>query len=101
MKLAGSNYNIPETNQYSDYKEMILEIKPDILSVATQPEQRAEVVLFAANHGVKAIYAEKAMAASIEEVYEMATTCIQNNVAFNLGTNRRYHSGFNLIINGL
>ena len=99
MKLAGSNYNIPETNQYSDYKEMILEIKPDILSVATQPEQRAEVVLFAANHGVKAIYAEKAMAASIEEVYEMATTCIQNNVAFNLGTNRRYHSGFNAMAN--
>ena len=32
MKLAGSNYNIPETNQYSDYKEMILEIKPDILN---------------------------------------------------------------------
>ena len=99
MRIAGQKYNIPETNQYTDYKKMILEIQPDIVSVATQPEQRAEVVIFAANNKAKAIYAEKAMSASIEEAYEMSAACIKNNVAFNLGTNRRYDSGFNSMAN--
>ena len=99
MKIAGDTYNIQEKNQYIDYKKMILEIKPDIVSVATQPEQRAEVVIFAANNGAKAIYAEKAMSASQGECYEMADACIKNNVAFNLGTNRRYDSGFNSMAN--
>ncbi len=89
MKIAGDTYNIQEKNQYIDYKKMILEIKPDIVSVATQPEQRSEVVIFAANNGAKAIYAEKAMSASQDECYEMADACIKNNVAFNVGTNRR------------
>ena len=99
MKIAGDTYNIQEKNQYTDYKKMILETKPDIVSVATQPEQRAEVVIFAANNGAKAIYAEKAMSASIEDCYEMYDACIKNNVSFNLGTNRRYDSGFNSMTN--
>ena len=99
MRIAGETYNIQKKNQYTDYKKMIVETKPDIVSVATQPEQRAEVVIFAANNGAKAIYAEKAMSASLGECYEMSDACIKNNVAFNLGTNRRYHSGFNSMAN--
>ena len=99
MSIAGETYNIQKKNQYTDYKKMIVETKPDIVSVATQPEQRAEVVIFAANNGAKAIYAEKAMSASLGECYEMSDACIKNNVAFNLGTNRRYHSGFNSMAN--
>ena len=99
MEIAGNTYNIPKKNQYTDYKKMILETNPDIVSVATQPEQRAEIVIFAANNGAKAIYAEKAMSASLEDCYDMYDACIKNNVAFNLGTNRRYDSGFNSMAN--
>ena len=38
--------------------------RPDIVSIATQPEGRAEITVHAAEHGARAIYAEKAMAAS-------------------------------------
>ena len=67
MAHAGSRYGIPTTRQYSDYTEMIEQERPDLLSVATQPEQRAEVVMYAAEQGVPAIYAEKALAASLDE----------------------------------
>ena len=46
---------------------MMEKVKPDIVSVATQPEPRSEIVTYVANNGAKAIYAEKAMAASMPE----------------------------------
>ena len=58
--------------------------------MATQPEHRAAIVIYAAEHGVKAIYAEKALAASLEEANAIAAACAANDVALNMGTNRRY-----------
>ena len=94
MTHFGTRYNVPPSNQYTDYREMLEKEQPDIVSVATQPEHRAEIVIYAANHGAKAIYAEKAMAASMAEAAAMVSAVEANNVAFNLGTNRRWHTGF-------
>lgn len=94
MAEFGKRYNVPVERQYTDYKEMLDREQPDIVSVATQPEQRAEVVIYAAEHGVKAIYAEKAMAASMDEADAMVEAVERNGVAFNLGTNRRWDTGF-------
>lgn len=94
MTHFGNRYNVPPSNQYTDYREMLEKEQPDIVSVATQPEHRAEIVIYAANHGAKAIYAEKAMAASMDEASAMVSAVEANNVAFNLGTNRRWHTGF-------
>ena len=41
---------------------MLAREQPDIVSVATQPEHRAEIVIYAADHGARAIYAEKPFA---------------------------------------
>ena len=94
MEHFGNRYNVPKANQYTNYREMLEKEQPDIVSVATQPEHRAEIVVYAATHGVKAIYAEKAMAASMDEAAAMVSAVEENNVAFNLGTNRRWHTGF-------
>ena len=94
MEHFGNRYHVPKSNQYTDYREMLEKESPDIVSVATQPEHRAEIVTYAAEHGVKAIYAEKAMAASMDEAAAMVSAVESNNVAFNLGTNRRWHTGF-------
>ena len=94
MEHFGERYNVPKANQYTDYREMIGKENPDIVSVATQPEHRAEIVIYAAEHGAKAIYAEKAMASSMDEAAAMVSAVEQNNVAFNLGTNRRWENGF-------
>ena len=94
MEHFGNRYNVPKANQYTDYREMLAKEQPDIVSVATQPEHRAEIVIYAAAHGVKAIYAEKAMAASMDEAAAMVAAVEENKVAFNLGTNRRWHTGF-------
>ena len=94
MAEFGRRYNVPVDRQYTDYREMLEKEQPEVISVATQPEQRAEVVIYAAEHGVKAIYAEKAMAASMDEADAMVEAVERNGVAFNLGTNRRWDTGF-------
>ncbi|MCX8213601.1 MAG: Gfo/Idh/MocA family oxidoreductase [SAR202 cluster bacterium] len=94
MEQVGTRYGVPKDAQYTDYKKMIDEVQPDIVSVATQPEQRSEIVAYAATHGMRAIYAERAMAASMAEVESMVEVCEANAVHFNLGTNRRWDPGF-------
>jgi predicted dehydrogenase len=94
MEEFGGRYGIAKERQYTDYRELIEKERPDIVSVATQPEHRAEIVVFAAEHGVRAVYAEKAMAASLAEADSMVEAVERNGVVFNLGTNRRWHPGF-------
>jgi len=94
MKQVGNRYGVPEDAQYTDYKKLIQEVRPDIVSVATQPEQRAGIVMYAAEHGVKAIYAEKALASSMPEADAMVEACERNGVHLNLGANRRWDPGY-------
>ena len=65
--------------------------------MATQPEHRAEIVIYAAEDGARAIYAEKAMAASMDEADAMVEAVERNGVAFNLGTNRRWVPGYDVM----
>ena len=82
------------TNTYLDYREMIEKEKPEIVSVTTQSRYRAEAILFAVEHGVRGIYAEKALCASLAEADSIAAACRSKGVAFNFGAERRYHDGY-------
>ncbi len=90
MEQFGLRYDIPKERQYTDYREMIARENLDIVSVATQPEPRAEIVIYAVDHGVKAIYAEKALTASLAEADAMIAALERNGAILNLGTNRRW-----------
>ncbi len=94
MKEFGKLYHVPKERQYVDYRELIEVERPEIVGVATQPEHRAEIVIYAVEHGVRAIYAEKAMSASLDEADAMVEAVERNGVAFNLGTNRRWDPGY-------
>ena len=94
MEQAGKRYNVSKEHQYTDYKEMLAKEQPEIVSVATQHEQRGEIVIYAVDHGARAIFAEKAMAASMPEADAMLEACERNCVFFNLGVNRRYDPGY-------
>lgn len=90
----GKRYGLKPENLYQDYRKLIEIEKPDIIAVGTQPEQRAEIIIFAAEHGVKAIYSEKTMTASMIELSTVVEAVEQNNVAVNMGCGFRWHPGF-------
>jgi predicted dehydrogenase len=82
------------SNTYLDYREMIEKEKPDIVSVTTPSFARAEPLVFAAEHGVRGIYSEKGLCASLSEADRIAKACTAHDVAFNWGASRRHHDGF-------
>ena len=94
MEQVGLRYGVPKDKQYTDYKEMIEKEQPDIVSVATQPEHRTEIVIHAVDHGARAIYAEKALTASLAEADAMVEAVERNGAILNMGTNRRWHPGY-------
>ena len=94
VQQFGKRYNVGSDHLYTDHRDLIANEQPDILSIATQPEQRCEVILHAIEHGVRALYVEKALCASVAEAEAIRAAVRANNVAFNMGTNRRWHNGF-------
>jgi predicted dehydrogenase len=82
------------TNTYLDYREMILKEQPDIVSITTPSLRRADPIIFCAENGVKAIFAEKGLSASLAEADAIAAAVRANNVAFNWGTLRRYGNAY-------
>ncbi len=97
MERFGARYGIPKERQYLDYEQMLAKERPDIVSVATQPEHRAEIVIHAADHGARAIYAEKPFAPSLADADAMVEAVERNGVVFNMGTNRRWDPGYDAL----
>lgn len=81
-------YNVPRG--YTDYREMIEAEQPEILCIATRPVNHAEIIVFAAEHGVKAMYCEKPLCCSMAEADAILAACQRHGVKFNYGTNRRF-----------
>src|SRR5512137_2996313 len=64
VRALRQRYGVP--HGYRDYREMIVHEQPDIVSVTTPATHHCEAVLFAAEHGARAIYCEKALCCSLE-----------------------------------
>ncbi len=88
LAAARDRYDIPRG--YEDYREMIETESPDIVSVATRPGPHLDMVRYAVERGVPAIYCEKPLCRSMAEADELVSICESSNVLFNLGVNRRF-----------
>ncbi|MGK7345976.1 MAG: Gfo/Idh/MocA family protein [Candidatus Nitrospinota bacterium M3_3B_026] len=82
---------------YSDFREMIQRERPDIVSVATWTDTHAEIVIHAAEKGVKGIYCEKPIAVAASAAKEMIQACEENGAALVIGHERRWDSRFRVI----
>ncbi len=80
-------------NTYADYRGMIEQEKPDIVSITSPAKFHAEQIIFAAEHGVRGIYGEKGLCASLTEADRIVAALKANKVAFNFGCERRYQDG--------
>ncbi|MGD2187827.1 MAG: Gfo/Idh/MocA family oxidoreductase [Desulfobacterales bacterium] len=88
VSWAAEAYKVSKT--YDDFKSLICETKPDIVSIATRTEKRCEIIKFAAENGVKAIHTEKPISRNISDCRKALKAVVDNNVKFSYGTYRRY-----------
>ncbi|MBM3211386.1 Gfo/Idh/MocA family oxidoreductase [Candidatus Poribacteria bacterium] len=87
-------HKIPKSGIYGDYKKMLAEIKPDIVSICTWTGLHAEMIINTAQSGVKAIHAEKPMAPTWGESKEIYKACVDNNVMITFCHQRRFGASF-------
>lgn len=77
LKLAVSENGVSERECYSSIEQMLKELKPMAVVVATTAPSHCEYVCLAAAAGVKYILCEKPMAVSIAECNQMINVCKQ------------------------
>src|SRR5919202_2499059 len=74
---------------YADYREMLARERLDIVSISTWPHLHAEMVVAAAEAGVKAIHCEKPMAPSYGEARRMVELCRARGTQLTFNHQRR------------
>ena len=79
---------------YVDYREALAVEAPDIVTIATRAEGRADIIATCANRGVRAIHAEKPLCRSLQEADKAAAAVCRNKVAFSFGATRRYMAAY-------
>lgn len=78
------------TALYEDYRDMLANEGLDLVSVCTRTFDRCEAVLACAEAGVKAIYAEKPIAVSLQDADTMVEACAAKSIPLAIGCSRRW-----------
>ena len=84
----GARWDVPKL--YTDWQEMLDAGNLDIVSVCTYPIPHRDIVVAAAQSGVKAIFCEKAMATTLRQADEMIDICQKNHVKLSINHGRRW-----------
>ena len=85
-------HNVPRI--YEDYREMLAQERPDIVSVCVWIALHAPIVLDCARAGVKAIHSEKPMAPAYGEALDMVSVCAGRGVQLTFNHQRRFGPSF-------
>ena len=81
----------PNLTIYSDHKEMLAKEGPlDIVTVGVSDHRHADIVVDAANAGVKGIFCEKPLATTLEDTDRMVEACEANGVILSVDHTRRF-----------
>ncbi len=92
--MASALRNYPTLRAFRDYRAMINETRPDVVSICTWPQHHLEIVRTVAQLGVKGILCEKPMALQMSEVEEMVEICKAAGVKLAIGHQYRFHPYF-------
>ncbi len=79
---------------YEDYREMLDKESLDFVSVCTWIALHKEMVIAAANSGIKAIHAEKPMAPTWGDAKALYQACVDNDVMISFCHQRRFGASF-------
>lgn len=81
---------------YLDYRQMLAEVRPDIVSVCTWPHLHAEMTIACAEAGVCAVHCEKPMAPTWSEARRMVAACERTGTQLTFNHQRRFLEPFHI-----
>ncbi|TAJ26352.1 MAG: Gfo/Idh/MocA family oxidoreductase [Nitrospirae bacterium] len=80
------------SNGYRDYREMLRSETIDLLSICSPTAFHHEMVLEGVKAGVKAIFCEKPLAATVEQAMDMVEACESAGVVLAVNHSRRWEA---------
>lgn len=92
LRAFAKEYEIDNT--YTDYREMLENERPEIVSVCAYATDRFSMVTDCIKSGVKGIWSEKAFATSLTEADEMIKLCNENETELIISYMRRWDSDY-------
>ncbi|MBX3010981.1 MAG: Gfo/Idh/MocA family oxidoreductase [Caldilineaceae bacterium] len=75
---------------YTDFRQLLRDEAPDVVSICTQSPEKMEVAVAAAEAGVKAIVLEKAVATSMAEADAILAACERHGVLLTVNHPNRF-----------
>lgn len=90
LKWAGNHYHIEKL--YGDYRELLAEVKPAVIGIATRTPDKLKILRDACQFGVKGVYVEKPLTNSLFAAQSILDEARHAEMAISYGVNRRYHS---------
>ena len=81
-------------NLYADHERMLQQEKLDIVSVCTRTQDRPAVIHAAIDAGVRVIFAEKPLCASLAEADAIVTAAEEKGITIAVGCTRRWNPHF-------
>lgn len=94
LLAAANNYKV--LNTYIDSSELIENVRPEILCVATRTIGRSEIINCGLDCGIKAFHVEKPLCNSVEEMLKLENKIFGKDIVITLGTLRRYFRNYKL-----
>lgn len=92
LAATGEKWRVPADHRYSDYREMLEKESLDLVSVAPRwVGNHKEMVLAAAESGVKGIYCEKPMARTLKDADIMLAACDKHGVKIAVAHQSRFN----------
>jgi perosamine synthetase len=92
--LAGALDRWRGIKAYRDYRQMLANIHPDLVSVCIWPDDHAEAVIAAADAGARGILCEKPIALQLDDIERMRLACQSHGVRLAGGHQYRFHPCF-------
>jgi len=89
--LAAAAKRLKVSKAYPDYRRMLDEVKPDLVSIATRwVDQHHDMLLAAVERGVRGVYMEKPLCRTLAEADAMIAACQKHNVKAAIAFQTRY-----------
>jgi predicted dehydrogenase len=81
----------PSAKPYTDYRRMLDEVKPDLVSIGPRwVDQHRDMVIAASERGVRGVYLEKPLCRNLAEADQMIAVCRRNHTKVALAYVTRY-----------
>ena len=89
--LADAAKRLKVSKAYPDYRRMLDEVKPDLVSIAPRwVDQHHDMLLAAVQRGVRGVYMEKPLCRTLAEADAMVAACQKHNVKVAIAFQTRY-----------